>query len=231
MLYLLPSPLSDFSLDQQIPAGCLKHLSSTKIFIVEELKSARRFIKIMIPDFDLNNCTFFECNEHSDNQNYQEIILQLKHNDGILMSEAGIPCLADPGAEIVRMCHYAKIAVKPLSGPGSVYMALAASGLNGQQFTFHGYLPARDKNTLHRKLKQLASDVLQRRYTQIFIETPYRNKALFVELLVVLPANILLTVASNITSDNEFICTRSIAEWQQMKYEPEKVPVVFCLGI
>jgi 16S rRNA (cytidine1402-2'-O)-methyltransferase len=185
----------------------------------------------MIPDFDINNCTFFECNEHSENHSYPEIISQLKHKDGILMSEAGIPCLADPGAEIVRMCHKANIAVKPLSGPGSIYMALAASGLNGQQFTFHGYLPARDKNALHSKLKQMASDVLQRRYTQIFIETPYRNKALFLELLAVLPANILLTVASDITSESEFISTRSIAEWKQMNYEPGKVPVVFCLGI
>jgi 16S rRNA (cytidine1402-2'-O)-methyltransferase len=230
MLYLFPTPLSDNPWQESIPLEAVEVVKACNLFVVENLKTSRRFLRSMISDFDIDGSTFIELNEHTPDEEYIEIVQTIKDRNTVMLSEAGLPGIADPGGELVALCHDWDIPVKPITGPSSIVMALISSGLNGQQFTFHGYLPV-DKRERQVFIKQMVRNIRETGYTQIFIETPYRNTVLFEDILHHAPVELRLCVAIDITGKNECIKTRSIGSWKSTsKPSMHKIPAVFCLG-
>lgn len=228
VLYLLPTPLCDEHVLQQTPPYNISVINSCHYFIVEELKTARRYLRTLDKNFDIDNRAFAELNEHTPAQDIVEIFKPLLQNkNAVLMSEAGCPGVADPGSVIVQMAHKNNIRVVPLTGPSSVIMAVMASGLNGQNFAFNGYLP-KDKAALTQKIRAL--EKLAAQQSQWFIETPYRNIQLFDELLSALNADTKLCLAANINASSEFIKTKTIADWKKTRPEINKIPCVFGIG-
>jgi 16S rRNA (cytidine1402-2'-O)-methyltransferase len=227
ILYLLPTPLSDENISEQTPPFNISVINSCDYFIVEELKTARRYLRALDKTFDIDGRTFVELNEHTSPQDIIEIFKPLKSKNAVLMSEAGCPGVADPGAAIVQMAHRNNVRVVPLIGPSSILMAVMSSGLNGQNFAFNGYLP-KEKAALNQKIKSLEKLAMQQ--SQWFIETPYRNIQLLDELLSTLSGDTKLCLAANINASTEFIKTKTIAEWKKAKPEINKIPCVFGIG-
>ncbi|MEP7320531.1 MAG: SAM-dependent methyltransferase [Saprospiraceae bacterium] len=227
-LYLIPCFIHEENPFVLLP-DYLKTLSTLRLFIVENIRTARRFIKIVIPDFDINACTFWEIDKHTANQSFNEVWpLVLQGQDLGLLSEAGSPGIADPGSIIVAEAHRRNIPVKPWIGPTSIALALMASGLNGQGFTFHGYLPSRSKEDLSKKIKTLDQQAWTSGYTQICIETPYRNESLFQALLLYLRDETILAIAIDLSGPSELILSKSIHTWKQSKLEDiQKRPAIF----
>ncbi len=198
-LYLIPTPISEQSLNH-IPQVVHDTINGLDCFIVEKLRTARRFIRAIISDFDIDGSVFFELEKRDHQLNEKEINqLLIAGRDIGVMSEAGLPCIADPGNRIVDMARAHKYKIVPLTGPSSIFMALMASGLNGQEFVFHGYLPIKEPE-LVKKLKEIQSDISRSKYTHICIETPYRNQKLFQILISRLPDQMKLCIARNISS-------------------------------
>lgn len=228
-LYLIPVTLSDTPVTQVIPQYNIELLNSINHYVVEEGKSARRFLKaagILKPLQELN---YYELNEHTQPLEKAELLKPLLQGENVgLMSEAGCPGIADPGAELVKMAHVKNIDVIPLVGPSSIFMALMASGFNGQNFCFNGYLP-KEKSTRIAKIKELERAAYSKSQTQIFIETPYRNQSLFEELLATLNPNTQLQIANNITGSTEFIKSKTIEDWKKMKSGMKKEPCIFSI--
>lgn len=207
-------------------------LKGLDYFIVENVRTARRFISKCKLGMVIDNLEFVELSEHTAQNLIDEMLLPvLKGRNCGLMSEAGVPAVADPGADLVAAAHRHHIEVIPLSGPSSIIMSLMASGANGQSFAFNGYLPVKSEER-DRKIGTLVSLILKQNQTQIFIEAPYRNVQLFEALLKTLPANMKLTVASNITGINQYIKTMSIEKWKKEKINDilQKIPVIYVLG-
>lgn len=228
VLYLLPTPLSDENALQHTVPFNISVINSCRHFIVEELKTARRYLRALDKDFDIDGRTFSELNEHTSQFEIAEIFKYvLHHKKTVLMSEAGCPGVADPGATIVKLAHDHGIKVMPLIGPSSIIMAIMASGLNGQNFWFNGYLP-KEKDFRKEKIKSLEKLCVHQ--SQWFIETPYRNVQLFDELLSTLSQGTRLCVAANISSSNEFIRTKTVFDWKKDKPEINKIPCVFGIG-
>lgn len=230
-LYLVPTPLSDSAALETTPDSTLRLLDRILVFIVEDIRTARRYLKKNGIDINKEGFEFLEFNEHTDILDLSVYMTPLRSGkDVALLSEAGIPCVADPGAVLVREAHRLGIRVKPLSGPSSLFMALMASGLNGQQFHFHGYLPV-DKQDRIRKLKDIERQMQHDSCTHFFIETPYRNKQLLDTLLQVCHPQTVLCMAVNISDNQEVIRTATLAEWKKGRLpEIHKVPVVFLLS-
>ncbi len=227
-LYLIPSLLSDDGLDY-MPPNIKQVISTTMYYVVERERTARRFIKAIDRTFDLTDIQMIEMDKHNQYLPQQDLLHWLEKGVDIgLISEAGCPCIADPGAEYVDKAREFGYAIKPLSGPSSILMALMASGLNGQQFCFHGYLPI-DPAALKGKLDQLANDIVRSGYTHIFIETPYRNAATLSRLKTTLPAKIRLCIAQDLCGKSENIKTLYIKDWQEDCFQ-EKVPAIFLIG-
>jgi len=229
-LYLIPTFLSDSARPDFISSYNNRILSGLDEFIVEELRTARRFLRSVGYKRDFNSVNFYELNEHTD----QTIIVDyveplLKGKDMGLISESGTPCVADPGSEMVLLAHQKNIPVVPLIGPNSIILALMASGLNGQNFIFHGYLPI-DKNERKQSILAMEKDSLSKHRTQIFIETPYRNLSLYEALLTICSPELKLCIACNINSTDEFIHTMAIREWKLTKPNIHKKPSVFLLN-
>jgi len=225
-LYLIPVLLSDDAPAEMIPSTVKEIIATLRFFIVEEEKTARRFLKKIIPSFPLEEATFYVFNEHTPVREVANLLLPLNTQNAGLMSEAGMPCVADPGREIVFEAHRRGIQVIPLPGMSSIFMALMASGLNGQHFTFHGYLPARRED----RIKKIRDIITHRDFsgaTHIVMETPYRNEAFFQDLIKVLPPQALLCVASGITSYNEYIYTAPVEEWKRKNFTLKKQPALF----
>lgn len=227
-LYLIPNLIAENAVET-IPVYILKIIQETDIYIVENIKPARRFIKLMVKEKDIDACTFIELNKH---QQYTFDELQLSEmlqgkNIG-LISDAGTPCIADPGNNVVQLAQEMNITVVPLVGPNSILMALMASGFNGQLFTFNGYLPI-EENERKKKIL-LMENFAKNGHTQIFMDTPYRNKKLFDELLKICKYDTLLCVACSISSSEEFIKTLLIADWKKRQPEINKKPTIFLLG-
>jgi len=198
-------------------------------FIVEEIRAARRFLRKIHPDFPIDACKFTMLNEHTTGSEYPELIQPLEEGfDVALMSEAGLPCIADPGWQLVALAHQMQIRVLPLPGPSSIMQALMASGMIGQQFVFHGYLPVQPAQRA-KALQQIEKDSMQRRFTQIFIETPYRNQAMLNTILQTLHPDTRLCVASGIMSDSESIVSQSIDSWRMKPVTLSKLPSVFLI--
>jgi len=228
-LFLVPS-LINYDVPDIIPSVVSNVLSSMEHFIVEDEKSARHFLKIAGVKKDFSTLNFQLLNEHTDKKNISAFITPLLQGINIvLLSEAGCPAIADPGSDLVRLAHLKNIPVKPVAGSSSIFMALMASGLNGQQFIFHGYLP-KERNDRIRKINECEQIVLKKNYTQIFIETPHRNNHLLEDLLNECQPETLLCIASGLTSENEFIKTKNIAEWKKSIPDFHKIPTVFLIG-
>ena len=228
-LYLIPSSLGNSKLNSIIPEYNSKIINRLDEFIVENIRTARRFLKKTGFKKSFDNITFYILDKHSDQTEILSYLNSIdKGKDIGLLSEAGTPCIADPGAEIVRMAHQKNIRVIPLVGPSSIFLALMASGFNGQNFVFHGYLPVKKYLKIN-KIKTLEKDAQQKNQTQIFIETPYRNKQLLDSIIETCNKETLLCIACDITLKNEFITTKTIAEWSKNLPEIHKRPTVFLL--
>lgn len=228
-LILFPVPLSEGDIDHVLPAWNVQLVKEVKFFIVENVRSARRFLKKCCREIDIDSLTFFTLNRHTQAAEIESFIAPLlAGNDMGVISEAGCPAIADPGADVVAIAQRHGIKVVPLVGPSSILMSLMASGFNGQSFAFHGYLPI-DSAERARKFKQMENDITRADQTQIFIETPYRNNKLLEEMARVLPRNLRLCVASDITGAAESIITRNVKEWASAKYDYDKVPTIFLL--
>ncbi len=229
-LYLIPCGLStDTAPEMYLSASTLDIIRKLKVFIVENEKSARAFLKQCAIETPQAELTFFELDKHDPKQNINSFLDPLKNKIPTgLLSEAGCPAVADPGARIVAAAHKANIKVKPLIGPSSILLALMASGLDGQRFCFHGYLPI-DRSERIKTLQQLERSAQQRKETQIFIETPYRNNPMLKDILSACNNETRLCIASNIDTDQESIRTLRIQEWKKQIPELQKIPVVFLI--
>jgi 16S rRNA (cytidine1402-2'-O)-methyltransferase len=228
-LYLIPVTLGESAPGRVLPEYNSEIIRQLDEFIVENIRSARRFLKSIGYQKDLGEVTFHLLNQHTAMTEVPGFIRSVKEGKAVgLLSEAGTPCIADPGNVPVRLCREAGLQVIPLVGPNSIILALMASGFNGQHFTFHGYLPV-EKNALKRKIKTLEQFAYKNDQTQIFIETPYRNTKLFDTLLEVCSGQTQLCVAKNLTLQNEEIRTETIARWKTLKPDLHKQPCVFLI--
>lgn len=228
-LYLIPSLLGDVEPLEVLPLAAKKVLGLADHYIVENEKSARAFIKRVYPAKSQPDLEFFILNKYSDPVDFPSFLEPcLRGNTMGLISEAGAPGIADPGAEIVSLAHQKDIRVVPLVGPSSIFMALMASGMNGQSFAFSGYLPI-EKGPRTKRIKWLEQQSEKLGQSQIFMETPYRNQKLFEELLKTCKPTSKLCLASDITLKSEFIKTYSIADWKDQNPDLEKRPTIFIL--
>ena len=199
--------------------------------MVERARTARRFIRATNPPYQIDALHIIELDKRDQHTNQTAITNLLKEGvDFGLISESGMPGVADPGSEVVTMAHKSGWRVRPLVGPSSLLLALAASGLNGQNFKFDGYLPVKEA-PLKKAIHQIVQSITQHKTTHIFIETPYRNDRLFANLLKELPAHIKLCVARDISGQEEFIKTRTVKEWRGKKVVLGKIPTVFLVGL
>lgn len=228
-LYLIPVTLSDVPLSQVLPAANIDVVRGIRHFIVENVRSARRFIKKCDRDINIDGLTFYELNRHTDPNDIASYLAPLENGEPMgIISEAGCPAIADPGADVVAIAQRRGLHVVPLVGPSSILMGLMASGFNGQSFAFLGYLPI-EASARVRKFKDMEQRIMRDDQTQIFIETPYRNNALLADLKRHLPGNLRLCVASDITGEKEHIVTRTIRQWAADKTDFGKVPTIFLL--
>ena len=215
-LYLFPTLLADTDYRECLPEKNIEKILSCRFFIVEELRTARRFLRKIGFRTSFEQTEFYVLNEHTTDTQMQDYLQPLEQgNDIFLMSEAGLPCVADPGSKIVAAAQRKGINIIPLAGPSSIYMSLMASGFNGQNFAFLGYLPVKEDERI-RKIRQTESRCYKENQTQIFIEAPYRNDKLLQTLLNTLQNDTLLCIASDITAENQSIQTRSVARWKQI---------------
>jgi len=228
-LFLIPAPLGDGAVEAVIPQGTLDVLRGLRFFVVEELRTARRYLKKAGIETPIEQLSFFELNEHTPETDIETFLKPvLEGNDMGLLSEAGVPAVADPGANLVTLAHSRHVEVVPLVGPSSLLLALMAAGLNGQSFAFAGYLPAK-ANERQQRIRQLEKRSVAERQTQLFIETPYRNHALLNDLLATCTPRTRLCIAANITMPDAYIRTQTIAEWKNTAVAIHKKPCIFLM--
>ena len=228
VLYLIPNLLSDNSFAGVLPPGVVEIMHGIRRFIVEDVRTARRFLSKSGHPGPIDELLFYELNEHTPETEIPSLLPCLQAGDTGVISEAGVPGVADPGAAVVRLAHANGIKVVPLVGPSSILMALMASGLNGQSFAFNGYLPVK-QNERTARIRALERRSANERQTQIFIETPYRNMQLLDDILMSCRSETMLTIAADITGAGEFIVTRPVCEWKGRLPKLHKVPAVFLL--
>ncbi len=238
-IYLIPVTLGDTPIDQVLPTYNRQVIASLSHFIVENIRSARRFLKKVDPATDIDSLTFYELNRHTPPTQIESYLTPLGegHSVGII-SEAGCPAVADPGADVVAIAQRRGLKVVPLVGPSSIILSVMASGFNGQSFAFHGYLPIEEDRRTAR-IRQLENRVYAEDQTQLFIETPYRNARMMQDLLRTLRPQTRICLAANITCPDEHIATRTAAEWRKLipakageedvaRYVP-RVPAIFLI--
>lgn len=231
VLYLIPSSLSESPCGDAFPARNALVAAGLRHFIVESARSAKRFLKALVPEIDIDSLSFYELNEHTDLRGIGGCLDPLKAGESIgVISEAGCPCVADPGAAAVALALKMGFRVKPLAGPSSVILALMASGLNGQSFAFNGYVPAKT-NERSQALRALERRAWSEGQTQIFIEAPYRNEKLFDAMLKTLRDDTRLCVASDLTGERETVSTKTVREWKKSAPPAlNKIPAIFLIG-
>jgi 16S rRNA (cytidine1402-2'-O)-methyltransferase len=231
MLFLLPAYLSENTSLTHFAPVIKDYIMQTDYFFVENEKTARKVVKFFAPEKKQADLKLFLLDKYTENRDIKEAQdLMLKNQDFGLLSEAGLPCIADPGNLMVKWCHEKNIQVVPISGPSSIILALISSGFNGQEFSFNGYLPI-DKSEKKKQILHLENMVQKTGYSQIFMETPYRNNQLLEDLIKFLPSNTKLCIASNINDpETEFIKTKTIKDWQKQIPELHKIPTVFVIG-
>ena len=228
-LYLLPVTLGDTPLRNVLPSYNSDVIGGIRHFIVENVRTARRFLRQVDPQFDIDGSCFYELNKHTSPQDISTFLQPLYDGKPMgVISEAGCPAVADPGADVVAIAQRKGIKVVPLVGPSSIILSVMASGFNGQSFAFHGYLPIKpDERT--RKLRQLEQRIYNENETQLFIETPYRNGKMIEDILKTCRPQTKLCVAANLTCSDEFVQTRTIKEWCGKVPELSKIPCIFLL--
>lgn len=228
-LYLIPSPLGDYAPAEVIPAPVLDRIAQLRTYVVEEIRTARRYLSAAGWKGHVGELAFHELNEHTDPQTVESYLALFRDgNDVGLISEAGLPAVADPGALLVALCHRHGIDVVPMTGPSSLMLALMGSGLNGQSFAFCGYIPAKTEERRN-ALKSIEKRSAAARQTQILIETPYRNDALLADILSVCSERTRLCIAADLTLPDAFLRTRTVAEWKKDKPVIGKRPCVFLI--
>lgn len=227
--YLIPSSLGSDDVHLFLPKGTLEIIQRLKYFIVENEKTARHFLKTCNIPTPQSELIISVLDKHNTPDFNALLVPALKGNDMGLLSEAGCPGVADPGAGVVKAAYANNIVVMPLVGPSSLLLALMASGMNGQSFCFHGYLPM-DADERMRKIKRMEKDSISHKQTQLFIETPYRNNNLLKDLITHCDANTRLCIACNLTLPDEFVFTKKIAVWKKELPDLNKKPVVFLMG-
>ena len=227
-LYLVPTPLGDYSPSLVLPQDVLNRVTSISLFFVEEIRTARRFLSAAGLKGRIDTLEFHEINEHSTAEQISALGLLLGERDAALISEAGLPAVADPGAQLVAIAHQMGVEVVPMVGPSSLMMALMSSGLNGQCFAFVGYLPVKSdaRCSAIAELERVSARLKQ---SQIIIETPYRNDALMSDLLSTLKPTTRLCIAADITLPTQFIRTLPVAFWRKNPVEIGKRPCVFLI--
>ena len=230
-LYLIPVTLGETPLEQVLPSYNREVIVGIRHFIVEDIRSARRFLRQVDRTFPIDDSTFYEMGKHSDDKLYSGYLQPLREGKPVgVISEAGCPAVADPGADIVRIAQREGLRVVPLVGPNSMIMAVMSSGLGGQSFAFNGYLPVEPADRAKR-LKALETRAWTEGQTQLFIETPYRNKKMFESLLTTLRPQTRLCIAAGITTKEEYIRTLRVAEWKSTKLPDfSKVPAIFLIN-
>lgn len=231
MLFLIPAYLSEESPIDYFAPSIKEYILRTDYFFVENEKTARKVIKFFAPEKKQSDLKLFLLDKYSESNDLKEAQKLMKSGQDFgLLSEAGLPCVADPGNLMVKWCHENNIKVLPINGPSSIILALISSGFNGQEFTFHGYLPI-DKEQKKKQILFLENQVQKSGYSQIFMETPYRNNQLLEDLIKFLNPNTKLCIAANINHPTEeFIKTLKISDWKNKKPELHKIPAVFVLG-
>ncbi|RIX46097.1 MAG: SAM-dependent methyltransferase [Rhodocyclales bacterium GT-UBC] len=229
-LYLIPVPLGPTPPLSSLPAHVVETVRPLKHFVVEQAKSARAFLKGVATETPLQELLLEELNEHTKSDKIENLLTPLLNGHDVgLLSEAGCPAIADPGADLVAAAQRRNIRIAPLIGPSSLLLALMASGLNGQRFAFHGYLPAKDIER-SKVLRDLENESRKRKQTQLFIETPYRNLAMYNTILQCCQPETRLTVATDLTLPGESVLTRTIQQWKkQTPPEIERRPTVFLI--
>ncbi len=229
-LYLVPVLLGDTDPERVLPVWNREVILSVKHFIVEDVRSARRFLKKMDREIDIDSLTFYTLNKYTSPEEISGFLTPLEQGFSMgVISEAGCPAIADPGADVVALAQCKGMKVVPLVGPSSILLAVMGSGFNGQSFAFHGYLPI-EPGERTKRLKQLEQRMLTEDQTQLFIETPYRNQKMIGEILRTCRPQTKLCIAAGLTCEGEYIRTRTVKEWQK-KGIPDltKVPCIFLL--
>lgn len=230
-LYLIPTTLGDIDPDQVIPAPVQRIIHSLDTFIVEHAKTARLFLKRVGTAIPVQELCLLTLDEHTRPAQLSELLQPvLSGKDVGLMSEAGCPAVADPGANLVRLAHEKNVRVVPLVGPSSILLALMASGLSGQRFAFHGYLPV-EKEARKKKISELEAESRGKAQTQIFIEAPYRNQQLLQGILEVCGKNTMLCIATDLTLATEWVATRTVGAWRSNQPGINKRPSIFLLYV
>jgi 16S rRNA (cytidine1402-2'-O)-methyltransferase len=227
-LFLIPTTIGDTPIDDVIPEKVKLTIQTIKHYIVENERTARRQLIKMGIKTPIDELTFFVLDKHTDRNSINKFLNPCKEYNMGLLSEAGVPAVADPGSEIVALAHKNNIQVVPLVGPSSILLALMGSGLNGQSFAFHGYLPVKPPERA-KKIKELESLSKTINQTQIFIEAPYRNNQMLDNLIATCQPNTLVCVACNMTTDEEFIKTYPADKWKKNKVDLHKKPTLFLL--
>ena len=228
-LYLIPNKIGEEHYDLQFPSGLKDIISGITCFIVEDIRNARRFIRSICAEQNIDEIKFFELNKHTNPNDIAGFLKPIEEGRDVgLLSEAGVPCVADPGAVVVNLAHGKNVEVVPLTGPSSLLLTLMASGLNGQRFCFHGYLPI-DRKERIQAIKQLEKDSKIKNETQIFIEAPYRNNQLLADILSVCNGETQLCLGIEIYNKDNIIKTYSVNTWKNQKTDLHKKMVVYVL--
>ncbi len=228
-LYLFPSMLAPVPASDVLPQRNIDLLRRVKHFIVENVRTARRFIKACDSSIDINELTFSELNRHTPAEEVPQLLAPMEQGLSMgVISEAGCPAVADPGADVVAIALRRGYRVVPLVGPSSIIMGVMASGFNGQSFAFNGYLPI-DTAQRAARLKELERRIRRERQTQVFIETPYRNNKLVQWLSANLPGDLLLCVAADLSGPTQSVATLPLSQWKSRKYDYDKIPAIFLL--
>lgn len=208
----------------------IRLLPALRHFAVEDIRSARRFLRAAGFSTAFDDCVFFEYDKHTGQWPLKDVLAHLHQGEKLgLLSEAGCPAIADPGRELVAAAHQSGIRVKPLSGPNSILLTLMGSGFNGQNFRFHGYLPVKTEER-RKAIRQFAERASASDETHLFIETPYRNAALFSDLMNNLPSNQKLCIGAGLTTPDEFVLSLTVADWKKRNPFTAKIPAVFAIG-
>ncbi|MDR0660050.1 MAG: SAM-dependent methyltransferase [Prevotellaceae bacterium] len=228
-LYLIPTTLGEINLNCCIPHHVIEITRSLTYFIVEDVRTARRYLSKLRMPLPINELNFYELNEHTKAEDLQSLLQPLLEGNNVgLMSEAGVPAVADPGKDVVHIAHQKGIKVVPLVGPSSILLAVMASGLNGQNFAFNGYLPIKEQERIQR-IRLLENRSIQERQAQVFIEAPYRNTKLLEAFLASCNDTTMLCIAANLTIKSEWIQCHPITYWKKRKPDINKKPCVFII--
>ncbi|MCI1681011.1 MAG: SAM-dependent methyltransferase [Bacteroides sp.] len=228
-LYLLPVTLGDTLLENVLPPYNKEVIHGIRHFIVEDVRSARRFLKKVDREIDIDALSFYPLNKHTSPEEISDYLKPLDEGFSMgVISEAGCPAVADPGADVVAIAQRKNLRVVPLVGPSSIILSVMASGFNGQSFAFHGYLPIEQEERI-KKLKALEQRVYSEHQTQLFIETPYRNNKMVEDILQACRPQTQLCIAADITCGDEYIRTKTLKEWQGKIPNLSKIPCIFLL--